>query len=878
MQTSSLQRNGAVAVVRRRSISGLAGTSTYSLAADDDDDDDSTSLDKSSKVVFSEGERRSSPNARRPSSSSSSPTSSPPAPTKKKNSGVRVNNSGNIPQRWRSVSSVTTGTTSRPRSSSRGRNGRGSRARRSSSSRQLVVSPSPDRDLDASGGGGGGGRRCSSRARRSASSRQLVVSSSPSPDRDSAAAAGGGAAAAGRRRSSRVRKSGSSRQLVASPSPSPDLDRDLDAAAAAAAVDRSTGISGKDSRRKQNIKSPRVSGRSDATDSNKNKIPTTPRRSNNRVRRNGKNPQHYFKRHASMSTLPVGIIAASSGSEDDDDDDDNGNRDLKKNHGDREKRDRLVARSMSLSRIDVVDSPKNNSKVEKDNCDHDDMPPLLDFHEEEQEEKEEKKKTSSGVRKSGKKWQILDDRPNGHTPDKLSIVPGVDETGQMKRKKYEYDAVVVSPAAVDDASLDEADDILDDEEDDNGDDNNDHPITFHHESSDDDDSKRAPQRAQMTLPSDPRCIDEVYSSPTISRKKSLDRFNPSFQSNSVWSPTDQGDVVKDDEAQMILDPDVSLVSYNDLGHHSFDFSQGQSVSVTVDEQQIEGEQLPAENKDLSEDEHDEIVEDEDGNFSFFTGSGVGTTLDPSSRWESQKPKSTREVVLPQRKNSIRKIGESAPRTTDRANPIKASSHSSKLKSGVPRKKRASRNRIPSVVHSGTMGSRSPISTTFTKTPSSTRPSSLKNLSEFIETTVPFRDDEHTHHSMGASTITTNFSTTQRTQGTLQSTRSLFQSSNNNCGADIMKIPERWRGDSDVEEETDAEDDADDDDQKFPNSQRSLNQLSPNEVSCVHTNFDMLQSSDSPKIEPANIVRNPSGDDGDGLIVENSWSSSQTSAA
>ena len=51
----------------------------------------------------------------------------------------------------------------------------------------------------------------------------------------------------------------------------------------------------------------------------------------------------------------------------------------------------------------------------------------------------------------------------------------------------------------------------------------------------------------------------------------------------------------------------------------------------------------------------------------------------------------------------------------------------------------------------------------------------------------------------------------------------------------------------------------------------------NEVNYVDANFDMMQSSNSTEREPANIVRSPSEWDGDGLVVENSWSSPQTSA-
>jgi hypothetical protein len=532
--------------------------------------------------------------------------------------------------------------------------------------------------------------------------------------------------------------------------------------------------------------------------------------------------------------------------------------------------------SDEMPTLETATAPVGEHHDDDDNHDHDRMPRLLVRHEQVH---------LSGVR-SGKQWQILDDTPLGHAPEKLTIVPGVDETGQTKRRPYDV--------LLDETSLDEADDILDDDDDHHG------IILYHHDSDSDTDEEeeeeevekdeRVSDRLQMSLPDDPRDSSLLDMSPTI-QQRPLDRFNPTFQSNIAWRPEN---IDSHDDLHTIAD--VSLVSDDHSASHSFDLSLLEQSDLaadetrTVDEQNcqinnrrsIQGRGHPESNlnppsadigEHESDDEHDEIVENDDDNFGFHVGSGAATKMAAESnddRWESQKPKSNQKIAEAQRESSDRKKPAYQPITNGKAKQRRGSDSNNenttptnKRRSSNQRNKRSPRNRIPSVVHSGRTNygqatSHSPVSSSFTSTPSSSRQPGKKSLSEYVERIAPVSTDDHT---LGASTITTNFSTTQRTQGTV-STRSLFHSSNK-CGMDALKIPERRRGDSE-DERSEEEEEV----EECDFHRRSSTQLSSDRVNGVNANFDMMQSPENPRIDPSvkNRLRRPSGEGDDVLFA------------
>jgi len=430
-----------------------------------------------------------------------------------------------------------------------------------------------------------------------------------------------------------------------------------------------------------------------------------------------------------------------------------------------------------------------------------------------------------GGTQGDKHWNICEDTPGGHAPEKLSIVDGVE---------YLTD------------SLDEDDDIMD--EDDEDDDIIHDGITVDR-----------PSRKQV-MPQDP--VNRGPSALQSSDMNREDRFNPSFQNKEMWKSADNA------EMEYVVSGDVSIRSdqlggdhdtvselattFTDehtLTNHTYDTSLLEhddkypinNAATPATEKRIGGRRNGIDTTpsvptlDRSEDPgsyHENNINNNASHLSASVPDGdVETCIEtePLNDSSSSGNYANRTKVVSKSAQGYQKsVGSGTGKSPRR----KSSRKSSKRRAG---KRPGNGNAVPSVVPASTQLElspsigRSPLSSSLASTPTSlsmvssgrqsgtaAQTAALQTLREQLprtgmlnnkplqlhvgrESSLSFLEDDD--HTLGASTITTNFSTTQRTYGdNTVSSRSLFRSERMK-GSDLLKVPQRRCYDSDEEVES-----------------------------------------------------------------------------
>ena len=427
------------------------------------------------------------------------------------------------------------------------------------------------------------------------------------------------------------------------------------------------------------------------------------------------------------------------------------------------------------------------------------------------------RETKAGFR-GGKQWNIMEDTPGGHAPEKMQIVSGIEFYD-------EEDATSWRPGV--EEPLEEDDDIHEEEEMEFG------------------DLERSSLRRQ-SLPSDPQVI-------------AGDRFDPSFKNHDMWGT--------DDEADKILmgsSADCSILSEGDLEE-----AGATALGGKVDDQEIsEHEELiedidddkssnvsktPATAKrsggtrrtdnmsplpNLEADSAHKDGEVEDESLPHPAAVPEDGPLDspkkkaPRRRKKSQSSTPSSVAHSHRRHSSAleRGKGSNSGRSSKQRTRTSGSRRHSGMERGTMRGSDRSR-KVPDVIaaspnNDGVSYVRSPMSSSLTSTPTSMQSSSRQQqqritaLRSMLTQQSPRRrrnkplqlhvnrdnattDDDGDEHTLGASTITTNFSTTQRTMGdNTVSTRSLFKSERMSV-SETLTIPQRRRADSDSESERSA---------------------------------------------------------------------------
>ncbi|KAG7364869.1 hypothetical protein IV203_038072 [Nitzschia inconspicua] len=423
-------------------------------------------------------------------------------------------------------------------------------------------------------------------------------------------------------------------------------------------------------------------------------------------------------------------------------------------------------------------------------------------------------------KKGDKSWNICEDTPGGHAPERLTSV-GVE---------YYAD------------SMDEDEDILDEDDEDEAEDD-----TVLQDSV----SLPRPNRKQI-LPRDP--AQKGQKIPAARSARPADRFNPSFQNRDMWK-SDEFNSSADlsiitfrtkEELDSASELETAMTDYTLTNHtfetymleqdcnHQNDKETPSTLKRTGGRRVEEGGStsfpgLHADRKYEKGDDDDDVIGDRDRRPFSVPEDDVLDSFDPEAVGIRRKikSKSSKEQQHP----GSNSTGRSSPRKSSR-------SHSKKRRSG---KRSGVPTSVPSSPYESSYSLRSPLSSSFTSPQtSSTMNSSSRQNPEFVDLrrqidharnnktlqnyvgrghSSPQNDDENT---LGASTITTNFSTTQRTFGdNTVSTRSLFQSDVMK-GSDMMKIPQRQRYDSDAELE--------DDEHQVQDT--------------INSTFDLLQSNDA----------------------------------
>jgi hypothetical protein len=415
------------------------------------------------------------------------------------------------------------------------------------------------------------------------------------------------------------------------------------------------------------------------------------------------------------------------------------------------------------------------------------MPPLLD---------DTIQRDSLGGVRGGTQWSILEDTPGGHAPEKLAIISAVEYSSDDDDDDEEFGCKDGQ-----DESMDEDDDIVDEDN-----------YTLHDDSEDE-----RPDRRQ-SLPQDPTSIQALtllMQSPTI---RPVDRFNPGFHNSHMWStnvdytsPLDgSGDfsLLSDngEDHENVKERDEIVHDEHTLTNNLTDISssgrtymsgfvdrtktpattkqrgdyRSDSSPVAIPQpQQVDNKEIAfvqEENKWLCPDAvlEDASLNEEDGKrgWSASSSSAIAKQSSHLKSGSSNSGSSSRRQDLK---------GVHAPRP--------------------PARRRCKRNNIPEVVRGVASADlspigRSPLSSSLTSTPNSYSIASsgrqgaamhtLRMHAPRIRPNKPLtlhvgRESSHSQlesddYTLGASTITTNFSTTQRTFGdNTVSTRSLFQS-------------------------------------------------------------------------------------------------------
>jgi hypothetical protein len=498
------------------------------------------------------------------------------------------------------------------------------------------------------------------------------------------------------------------------------------------------------------------------------------------------------------------------------------------------------------------------------------------------------RETVAGFR-GGKQWNIMEDTPGGHAPEKLVIVRGVEVFDEEDDESLRH-SLERSRLHADD---EEDDDILDDRgyivEDSRND------VDFEEDDAEDDDDEDDEGDASVartfrtkSLPSDPGARAGSEAAPRLSKS----RFDPSYTNNDMWTTDDDASLQKayrrygnssDLSLLSMSDPrDASRTnrsglssSYGGISSTTDEISEhdeidddhhtGQSRATSANPSSVDRTKTPTEKRsggrrhladsgdldsfpelspnmasDLAED--DEIDEEEDEMLARHPASvpedgPLGSKKKSSSTSTRRKTKSS-TVGKPSNSSRRSNSGSSNRRTTGGGYKKKSDAldRSAARFSGRDSSRRS--DIVPSTpVREISSYVRSPLSSSLTSTPNSfsnsrswvssirqqasqqqaqgtssnanniTRdsPRRRKNkpLHMYMESHRPqdLADDEHT---LGASTITTNFSVTQRTYGdNTVSTRSLFRSEPMPV-SEPLQIPRR-RADSDHTDEDKAND-------------------------------------------------------------------------
>ena len=417
------------------------------------------------------------------------------------------------------------------------------------------------------------------------------------------------------------------------------------------------------------------------------------------------------------------------------------------------------------------------------------------------------RETFAGFR-GGKQWNIMEDTPGGHAAEKLVIVQGVeflDDEDELSDR--------ISLDRMRSEDEDEDEDILDDAEDD---------------CAEDESVARSRSKSLQSLPSDPGGI----SASPRSRKS---RFDPTFANSAMWTD-DEASVRKtavkrfpSGDFSMISDHALISTSTGDISEHDeidVDNHTGSSqLPSSVDRTKASTERRSAGRRPLAEAEAEhnsasDLAEDDE----------IDEAVDEGilAKYPASVPE---DGPLGSKKTSSRKKASSSGRRSNQGSGHSGSKraiHGQRKKTEALDRFSVSGHRkhsdmIPATpVREVSSYVRSPLSSSLTSTPNSrsnsrTHSRSLtssiarqqqqggqqqsprrrknKPLRLHVEANRPDSTDDD-EHTLGASTITTNFSTTQRTLNTVTttSTRSLFRTADM-PKSEPLQMPRR-RADSD----------------------------------------------------------------------------------
>jgi hypothetical protein len=453
------------------------------------------------------------------------------------------------------------------------------------------------------------------------------------------------------------------------------------------------------------------------------------------------------------------------------------------------------------------------------------------------------RETMAGNR-GGEQWHILVDTPAGHAPEKLVIVPGVEfldeEEDEMIRNEYSDEG----PA------LEEDDDIDDD------------PYLFGDTRTENlnDDFSECQARSYRTkaLPADP--IEGVTSLRQPKGVSLQDRFDPSFKNNDMWTTDDDAPPEQRIIRRFLSGDDVSLLSVpvsvlpddshtgRDLSCYAFSSDAGEDMSEHDEINEDNNHDQPSVDtktpatarrsggrrqeqvdimSELQQDFAINIAEDadidDDCDFESFKEKHPASVPEDESfdsRGKSKrKKKSNQDSMQRQNSTGAKMISPMKSSVSDRSSKRLSEKTGSRMMTERIGIRAGGNRRLPDLIpqtpvrDARSYVGRSPVTTTSTpqsrsRVSSAHQQQALQQRSPRRPMNKPLRlhvgqdytssagdDDEHT---LGASTMSTNFTTTQRTRGdNTLSTRSLFQSERMSI-TESPQIPQRRKASSDEE--------------------------------------------------------------------------------
>lgn len=449
----------------------------------------------------------------------------------------------------------------------------------------------------------------------------------------------------------------------------------------------------------------------------------------------------------------------------------------------------------------------------------DSMPPLVDDT--------LQRDNLEGIR-GGTQWSILEDSPGGHAPEKLAVVSAVEYVSDDDHDDVDEEEHGCKDGH--DESADEDDDIFDED------------IYMPY-----DDSQHERLDWRKSLPRDPannQALTSLHQSPTI---RPVDRFNPGFCNIHMWStnvdltsPLDRSGVFslssdQGEDLDTVSELVASVHEEQTSTNHVTDISSSGRADKSGSANRTKTPATTKRNGGRHSDGSPVVMPILDQG-----GRKIIDTREVAAKKENRllNPVAVGEDALLNERNLKRgrKGATPAEITTQQSNPKSGSSssgRSSRRKDVVaghvprpPTTTRYRRNSIPEVVRGVACAElspigRSPLSSSMTSTPNSLSIASsgqqgaamhtLRIHAPRVRQNKPLnlhvgRESHHSRvesddHTLGASTITTNFSTTQRTRGdNTVSTRSLFQSQKM-TRADSLIIPQRRRGEDSDEEDS-----------------------------------------------------------------------------